>query len=110
MDKSFPTITLTSQQLHEIAAMPIGSSLCLEITVKLTGKREAEKWDLPTQEAAEGQMATNNIMIGNFEIIDVQPCEGAEYTQENVVADYEMDYAEKMTPTDDKHITININR
>jgi hypothetical protein len=94
MENIFPTITLTSQQLREINSWPVGSQYKLEITVEMTGKRQAEQYDIPTVDASEGGMAKNNVMVGSFKIIDVQPCDDNKEEGDDI-ASYEDDYAMK---------------
>jgi hypothetical protein len=106
MENTFPTITLTSQQLREINSWPVGSQYKLEITVEMTGKRQAEQFDIPTVDASEGGMAKNNVMVGSFKIIDVQPCDDNE-EEGSDIADYEEEYANKRSG-DDTNQTITI--
>lgn len=105
MQNSFPTITLTSQQIAELSDMEIGSTCKIEMTVQLTGKRKAEQYDLPTQDGADGRMPSNSVMIGTFNIID------AEYdneSEESKIASYEDDYAVNMQSNKDQIITIKL--
>lgn len=112
MEKIFPTITLSSQQLAMISEMEVGEECCLEISVIMTGKRKAESYDLPTQDGVDGRTPNNNIMIGNFDIKDIQCCDEMEEEDDSTeteddMANYESDYAMKMQPKD-QTITIKL--
>lgn len=99
---NFPTITLSSQQIAELADLEIGNTCKIEMTVKLTGKRQAEAYDLPTQDGVDGRTSHNSIVMGTFQIID------AEYdTEEKESESYEDDYAMKMQPRE-QTITIKL--
>jgi hypothetical protein len=113
--KYFPTIQLTSQQLPPIKDWEVGKRYVLEVVVEMTGVRQAEKYDLPTQEAAEGAVQNNSIKVGTLEIQDVMAVDGKEIPKEeeneNDPSTYEADYAEKMDPSNrDSKIVININK
>lgn len=108
MDKTFPTITLSSQQLDAISEMEVGEECCIELTVMMTGKRKAESYDLPTQDGVDGRTPSNNIMIGNFDIIDAQYCDDKE-EEGGDMSTYEDEYAMKMSPENkDQTITIKL--
>ena len=99
---NFPTITLSSQQIAELVDLEIGNTCKIEMTVKLTGKRQAEAYDLPTQDGVDGRTSHNSIVIGTFQIID------AEYdTEEDKKGTYENEYAMNMQPRE-QTITIKL--
>lgn len=99
-NKSFPTIQLTSQQIAQIKEWAIGGQYTLEITVELTGKRQAESFDIPTHEIGEGQMPKGSDVVGSFTIKDVQVCCDDEEDDEDMLDPmdtYEDEYAQKMS-------------
>lgn len=90
MNKIFPTISLTTDQLPEMKNWDIGKQYRIMITVEMTGVRKAEKFDLPHADVAEGDMQNNNGTVGTFEIKDMQD----ETT--DPVGTFEQEYANKM--------------
>ena len=89
--KNFPTLCLNSMQYPELLGMELNDETEIQITVKVKGIRKAEGYDLPTVEASEGGMAKNNVIVGDFQIIDVQP---VEKTEKEEAEDYEKKYAD----------------
>lgn len=93
MQNQFPSISLNSIQLAEINDLEVGATCKLEITVQLTGLRKAESYDIPTQDIGEGSMPQNSVMVGTFDIIDVEKYEEEE---ENDPKSFEEEFADKM--------------
>jgi hypothetical protein len=118
MEKNYPTINLNSDQITNVKDWQVNGVYEVKVTMKMTGTRKAEPYDIPVMDAAEGSMPANNIMVGTFDIIDVQVETESELADEDPVEKYESDYHQKMSkPSPVKAaekktetITININK